>query len=165
MATRTATRPAARPRPAPRRSASYGSRPASGRRGGSVSSRRRRPAARRRRRPGLPIRLGRALVRLVAGLWILLALLAGKAARAIGSGARDIDQTHRRDGAGLAALAAAVVTAAAIWGGGAGPVGSVVIAIVRGALGQAAFVVPIMCVLAAWHLLRHEPEEGMGSRL
>src|SRR4051812_27577235 len=144
MATRTATRPAPRSRPAPRRSASHGSRPASGRRGGSVSSRQRRPAARRRRGPGLPIRLGRALFRLIAGIWILLARLAGTAARAVGSGARDIDATHRRDGVGLAALAAAVVTAAAIWAGGAGPVGSIVIAVVRGSLGAAALVVPFL---------------------
>jgi S-DNA-T family DNA segregation ATPase FtsK/SpoIIIE len=130
-----------------------------------VSSRSRRSPARRRRRPGLPIRLGRALVRLVIGIWLLLARLVGTAARAVGTGARDLDEAHRRDGIGLAAVAAAVITGAALWAHGAGPVGSVVVAIVRGAVGAAALVVPIGCLLAAWHLLRHPAEEGTTSRL
>src|SRR5205085_9141904 len=111
------------------------------------------------------IRLGRALFRLVAGLWLLLARLAGTAARAVGSGAADLDPTHRRDGFGLAAIAAAVVSAAALWAHGAGPVGLVVIAVVRGAVGATALVVPLVCLVGAWHLLRHEPEPGATSRL
>jgi S-DNA-T family DNA segregation ATPase FtsK/SpoIIIE len=130
-----------------------------------VSRRSRRSPARRRRRPGLPIRLGRALVRLVIGIWLLLARLVGTAARAVGTGARDLDEAHRRDGIGLAAVAAAVITGAALWAHGAGPVGGVVVAIVRGAIGAAALVLPIVCLLAAWHLLRHPAEEGTSSRL
>jgi S-DNA-T family DNA segregation ATPase FtsK/SpoIIIE len=129
-----------------------------------VSSRSRRPPA-RRRRPGLPIRLVRALVRLVAGLWLLLARAVGTGARAVGTGARDLDPAHRRDGAGLAALALGVITAAALWGHGAGPLGSVMVAIVRGAAGKGAIVVPLLCVYAAWHLLRHPAEESARSRL
>src|SRR3954471_8724748 len=167
MATRTATRPPSRPRSgsgSAGRSSPSARRPATARRGGSVSSRQRRPAA-RKRRPGLPARLARALVRLVAGIWLLLARLAGTAARAIGSGARDLDPAHRRDGLGLAGIAAAVVTGAALWANGAGPVGSVVVAVVRGAIGSAAVLVPIICLYAAWHLLRHPAEPGTASRL
>src|SRR4051794_11995912 len=168
MATRTATRPASRQRPSSGPSGSARRAPArrqaSARRGGSVSSRSRRPAA-RKRRPGLPIRLGRALVRLVIGIWVLLARLAGTAARAVGSGARELDTTHRRNGAGLAAIAAAVVTAAALWANGAGPVGGVVVAVVRGAIGSAAVLVPLLCLYGAWHLLRHPSEPGTTSRL
>src|SRR5438105_670098 len=152
MATRTAARPSSRPRSGGGR-VSYSRRPASARRGGTVSSRPRRTPARRRRRrrgPGLPIRLGRAMFRLVAGLWLLLARLAGTAARAVGSGAADLAPTHRRDGFGLAAIAAAVVSAAALWAHGAGPVGLVVIAVVRGAVGATALVVPLVCLVGAW---------------
>src|SRR4051812_37790812 len=167
MATRTAARPASRPRSggSSRRTPPTRRQGPATRRGGSVSSRPRRPAQRRKRRPGLPIRLGRALFRLIAGLWLLLARLVGSAARAVGTGARDLDEAHRRDGVGLFAIAAAVVTAAAIWTHGAGPVGGVVVAIVRGSIGSAALVVPLVCLVGAWHLLRHPAEEGTTSRL
>ena len=44
-----------------------------------------------------------------------LAHTVGAAVRAFGSNARDLDPAHRRDGVGLAALAAAIITAAATW--------------------------------------------------
>ena len=44
--------------------------------------------------------------------------------RAVGDGARDLDDAHRRDGAGLATLALAVLVAAAVWFANGGPVGS-----------------------------------------
>src|SRR3954451_2793140 len=73
----------------------------------------------RRTGPGLPVRILRALWR---GLWkvttatvTLLAKGVGAAARVIGHGARDLDPAHRRDGAGLGAIAAGLVIGYGVW--------------------------------------------------
>ena len=50
--------------------------------------------------------------RVVAAVWMMAAHAAGSAARAFGRSARDLDPMHRRDGIGLAFLAAAIVVAA-----------------------------------------------------
>ena len=51
----------------------------------------------------------------VAGLWNGIAHLLGGAVRSVGRAVRDIDPSVRRDGAGLALVAVALVTAAASW--------------------------------------------------
>ena len=53
-------------------------------------------------------------------------MMVGTLARAVGRNAataRELDPAHRRDGAGLAVLAAAVVSAVAVWFGAAGALG------------------------------------------
>jgi S-DNA-T family DNA segregation ATPase FtsK/SpoIIIE len=95
---------------------------------------------------------------------VLLARLLGSTTRAVGHGARDLDPAQRRDGLGLAVVGAAVVGAASLWWNGAGPVGEVTVAVVRGSFGSVAAVVPLLCLFAAWRLLRHAPEEGGASR-
>jgi S-DNA-T family DNA segregation ATPase FtsK/SpoIIIE len=126
----------------------------------SSPARRRRPPARRpaaRRRSGTPptVRLVRALWRLVAGIWLLLAHGAGATVRHFGRGARDLDPAHRRDGLGLAAIAVAAVTAAGLWLGGAGPVGHGIAAVCRFLIGSAALAVPVLAAGTGWQLLRH----------
>ena len=59
----------------------------------------------------------RAVGRALRGLWLGLAALLGGAARRVGSGARDLDDVHRRDGLGLLFVALAVIVAAAVWFG------------------------------------------------
>ncbi|HVV29705.1 MAG TPA: DNA translocase FtsK 4TM domain-containing protein, partial [Mycobacteriales bacterium] len=139
-------------------------------RGASSNSRRStsRPAARRRparRGPGLPARLVRALYRLVRGLYLLVARAAGTSVRAVGHGARDLDPAHRRDGLGFAAIGGALVVAVAVWWGAGGPVGEVVSAVVRGAVGSAAALVPLVALLGAWRLLRHAPDPVRRTQL
>src|SRR5512133_1484778 len=102
-------------------------------RGGRVTTATRRPPARstrsprgrgrpysRARRPGerawgwpLPIRA-------IGGVWMGMAHLTGGAARRVGSGARDLDPAHRRDGLGLLLIGLAIVVAAREWWGLAG---------------------------------------------
>jgi S-DNA-T family DNA segregation ATPase FtsK/SpoIIIE len=118
------------------------------------------------KRPPASARVLRALARAVAGLWTLLAHGLGATARALGSGARDLDPAHRRDGAGLAALAAAIVTAAGVYGRHAsGFLGGPVEAFVRGAAGSAAVLVPPLLVALAWRLLRHPADPAARGRL
>src|SRR6202042_1100742 len=55
------------------------------------------------------------LGRLIAGMWMVAAHAVGFGARGFGRSARDLDEAHRRDGMGLAFLAAAFVVAATTW--------------------------------------------------
>ena len=47
--------------------------------------------------------------------WMVVAHAAGFSARALGKSGRELDPLHRRDGAGLAYLGAAIVIAATTW--------------------------------------------------
>ncbi len=173
MATRT---PAARarPRPTPTRDRGGAGRSGSPRsRSGASRSRSYRRPARRRSLPAVLVTalvhalgaLLRALGRLVAGGWALLAGALGAAARKAGSGARELDPAHRRDGAGLALIAAALVVAAAVWWRAAGPVGAGVAYLIRTFVGAAATVVPLLLVGGAWRLLRRPVEPGSRGRV
>ncbi len=94
----------------------------------------------------------------------LLALGVGGAVRLIGRGARDLDPAHRRDGAALAVVAAALVLGYGLWWDGSSPVGSTVSAGAHDLLGIAAmFLPPLLCVLA-WRLIRHEPDPASRGR-
>src|ERR1700691_1089508 len=128
MATKTSARPRSGTqtrKPAARKSAPARRKPAK-RKPAARRPAARRPTARRRpvrRGPGIPTRIVRALGRAVIGLWMLVAHGVVATARSLGGGARDLDPAHRRDGAGLATLAAALVVALGAWADSAGPVG------------------------------------------
>lgn len=156
--------PSARSAPAARRGGAY---PAAGRAGARRAGS---PGARRAGRPtaGSPLRrLSRAGWLALVGLWSLLAGGAGRISRAVGTTARDLDPAHRRDGAGLTALAAALVVAAGVWFRAGGPLGRVVSAGVSGAVGIAAVLVPLALGWLGVRLLRHPDRfpAGSGGRL
>jgi len=80
--------------------------------------------------------------------------LVGGTARRIGHSARDLDPAHRRDGIGLALIAAAVVVAASEWWNLDGPVGTAVHAVVAGTIGRVGLVLPLVLVALGGRLLR-----------
>src|SRR4051794_21775091 len=95
-------------------------------------------------------------------------MLVGTLARAVGRNAataRELDPAHRRDGAGLAVLAVAVVSAVAVWFSAAGALGRAVTAGYRLLVGNAAVLLPVL--LAAWavHVLRQQPQPERRGRL
>jgi DNA segregation ATPase FtsK/SpoIIIE, S-DNA-T family len=115
------------------------------------------------RRPPLAV-VGRALAR----LWSLFGMMVGTLARAVGRNAataRELDPAHRRDGAGLAVLAVAVVSAVAVWFSAAGALGRAVTAGYRLLVGNAAVLLPVL--LAGWavHVLRQQPQPERRGRL
>jgi S-DNA-T family DNA segregation ATPase FtsK/SpoIIIE len=133
----------------------------------SRPSRARTPAGRQRRHaagPPLPVRIGRALWRAFAALWRGIGRGFGAIARSIGRNAQDMDVAHRRDGLGLSAIAGAVVIAYAVWFSGHGIVARAVTALVEGAIGVVAYVVPPVLLFAAWRLMRRPPEEETRGR-
>ena len=105
------------------------------------------------------------MLRAAHAVWAMLARALGSSARTVGVSARDLDPAHRRDGAALGTLAAALVTAVAVWGHGGGFLGSLVDAVVRGAVGSAAGLVPVLLGLLTWRLLRRPADPASRGRL
>jgi S-DNA-T family DNA segregation ATPase FtsK/SpoIIIE len=106
--------------------------------------------------------------RVLARLWYLLGLMVGTLARAVGRNAataRELDPAHRRDGAGLAVLAAAVVSATAVWFTAAGALGRALNAGYRMLIGNAAVLLPVLLAAGAVHLLRQQPHPERRGRL
>jgi S-DNA-T family DNA segregation ATPase FtsK/SpoIIIE len=100
----------------------------------------------------------------LAGLYMGLAHTVGAVSRTVGRSARDLDPLHRRDGAGLAALCAAIVTAAATWWHVAGPIKPVSTFIVA-FFGSGSWTVPLLLALLAWRFLRHPENNAATARM
>ena len=110
----------------------------------------------------------RGIWRGFAGFWMLLAHGVGGVSRAIGRQAattRDLDQAHRRDGAGLAALGGGILLGVALWWHGAGPVGSWLTDVLRAALGRSALLLPVLLILGSFVLLRSPANPEARGRL
>jgi DNA segregation ATPase FtsK/SpoIIIE, S-DNA-T family len=120
---------------------------------------------RRRSGPSLPARLLRALGRALGAVWMLLAHTIGSVVRHLGGGARDLDPAHRRDGLGLAALAAALVVAVGAWADAGGPVGHGVTSVLRYLVGSAVMLLPPILGVVAWRMLRRPSSEEPPGRV
>jgi DNA segregation ATPase FtsK/SpoIIIE, S-DNA-T family len=107
----------------------------------------------------------RGIGRLARGIWMICAHLVGLTFRAIGERARDLDPAHRRDGAGFAILGTALVVAGGVWWRLPGPIGAAIVAVVRGAVGSAGIVVPLLLVALAWRILRHPDRVSASGRI
>ena len=109
-----------------------------------------------------------ALLRGVVALYHALARMTGGAARAAGRNAataRDIDPTHRRDGAGLGLLAVGLVAAVAVWAHAAGPLGTLATTAMRIVTGNGAVLLPVLFIAGGIHLLRQAPVPENRGRL
>ena len=101
----------------------------------------------------------------LAAAWMVAAHAVGYAARGFGNSARDMDPLHRRDGVGLAYLAAAIVVAATTWFQLNNLLGRVASDVVRGAFGSAAWLLPFLLGLLAWRFLRHPERNAQTGRM
>jgi S-DNA-T family DNA segregation ATPase FtsK/SpoIIIE len=101
----------------------------------------------------------------LAAAWMVAAHAVGYAVRAFGNSARDMDPLHRRDGAGLAYLAAAIVVAATTWWQMSNLLGRVMSDVIRGAFGSAAWLLPFLLGLLAWRFLRHPERNAQTGRM
>jgi S-DNA-T family DNA segregation ATPase FtsK/SpoIIIE len=101
----------------------------------------------------------------IAAVWMVAAHAVGFAARGLGRSAADLDPMHRRDGAGLAFLGAALVVAATTWFHLGNTVGKLMTDVVRGAFGSMAWVLPALFALLAWRYLRHPDRNAETGRV
>jgi S-DNA-T family DNA segregation ATPase FtsK/SpoIIIE len=96
---------------------------------------------------------------------MLLAHGVGAMARSLGGGARDLDPAHRRDGAGLASLAAALIVALGAWADSAGPFGHHLTSILRLLIGSGVMVLPVALAAGAVLLLRRPTPDAPRGRV
>ena len=97
--------------------------------------------------------------------WLAVAAGVGRAARRVGTDARELDPQHRRDGLGLLFIALAIVSAAAVWFGldgwfviGLGTVSAYFV-------GALDLLVPVILLALAWRTLRHPEDHVTNGRL
>lgn len=105
------------------------------------------------------MRITLALGRVLSAAWSGLAALVGALVRGVGRGAQELDPETRRDGLGLALVAAAIVVAAATWFGVDGWFVAWTAQVSRTFLGVLSLAVPVLLLFLAWRLLRH-PDQG-----
>jgi S-DNA-T family DNA segregation ATPase FtsK/SpoIIIE len=101
----------------------------------------------------------------VSGLWMVIAHALGVMARGIGSSARGLDPAHRRDGLGLTAIGAAIVTAATTWWPMGNVAGRLMSAVLRGTFGSVAWAIPVLLALLGWRFLRHPDRNAETGRM
>ncbi|MGV9558072.1 DNA translocase FtsK [Streptomyces sp. NPDC003522] len=105
------------------------------------------------------------LYRLVRAVWLGLAHAVGAVFRGIGSGARNLDPAHRKDGVGLLLLGVALIVAAGTWADLRGPVGDLVEILVTGAFGRLDLLVPILFAVVAVRFIRHPEKPEANGRI
>ncbi len=110
--------------------------------------------------PGPVYRLFLAIWHALSSFWGGVAHALGVAVRRVGRTARELDPEHRRDGAGLALMALAVVVAASVWWRLPGDVGEVTRTVVAGSLGLLGWFVPLVLVGAGAAMMRNPESSG-----
>jgi len=156
MATRTSS-PARSAAPGRKKTTTNAARASSGSsRPGQRKTSSRTPA--RPDRPALPVRI-------LKGIWMGAAHVAGGTARSVGSSAKGLDPAHRRDGAAFLLLALAVVVAVREWFGLSGAAGEIIHAAIAGALGILGIIVPLLLLFFAVRLMRHPDRPEVNGRM
>lgn len=120
---------------------------------------------RRAPRPGPVPRAVAAIARGLGRLWTSIAHILGSLVRGVGHGARDLDPVLRRDGLGLALIAAAVIFIAGTWFGVQGWFVSWTTTIATSLFGALAWLVPFALLALAWRFLRHPDQNATTGRL
>ncbi|MFC6595661.1 DNA translocase FtsK [Kitasatospora paranensis] len=95
------------------------------------------------------------LFRAVRAVWLGVAHSIGAVFRGFGTGAKNLDPAHRKDGVGLLLLALALVTAAGTWFSPQGWLGEVATNVVAGLFGRLDVLVPLLLGAVAFRLMRH----------
>jgi S-DNA-T family DNA segregation ATPase FtsK/SpoIIIE len=118
----------------------------------------------RRQNPSRPVTKGpfelffNGVFALISLLWMGIGRGVGHLFRRPGSGERVLHPDHRRDGLGLALLAAALIVGAAVWHQLPGKVGAALVTVVTGSLGVLDKLVPLVLVGLAIRVMRHPRE-------
>jgi S-DNA-T family DNA segregation ATPase FtsK/SpoIIIE len=101
----------------------------------------------------------------LATVWLTLGHLVGAVVRRVGSGARDLDPAHRRDGLGLALVGLAILVAFSVWWNVTSGLGGLVGAIVTGAMGSLDVLLPLLLLGLAWRILRRPDQSAATGRI
>jgi S-DNA-T family DNA segregation ATPase FtsK/SpoIIIE len=97
--------------------------------------------------------------------WGVIAKVFGAIARAVGHGAKEIDQKQRRDGLGLLLLALSIIVAAQSWFDTQTVITTYSKLVISGAVGALTIFLPVVFVYAAWQTFRNPAKKGDGPRI
>ncbi len=103
--------------------------------------------------------------RLVRALWLGVAHAVGAVLRGIGTGAKNLDPAHRKDGVALLLIALSLMVAAGTWADLQGPVGELVEILVTSAFGRLDLLVPILLAVVAARFVRHPEQPEANGRI
>ena len=153
----------------PTRTRSTSSRTGGARSGSAGSGSRSTPTSRSRapKRSGLSGFLA-GIGRVIAAIWHAIAVVVGGFVRSLGNAAREVEPALRRDGAGLALIAVALVVAAAFWFGLPGTGGEGLRVGISTVFGSLSVVIPAVLLYGSWRVFRHPhdvdaaPRTGLG---
>ncbi|MFJ3497992.1 DNA translocase FtsK [Streptomyces sp. NPDC086091] len=105
------------------------------------------------------------VLRLLRAVWLGLAHAVGAVFRGIGTGAKNLDPAHRKDGVALLLLGVALIVAAGTWADLRGPVGDLVEILVTGSFGRLDLLVPILLAVIAVRFIRHPEKPEANGRI
>ena len=128
-------------------------------------SRVRNPHSSRKSRGGTLVLFFGRLLSLSAMAWGVSAKVFGAIARAVGHGAKEIDQKQRRDGLGLLLLALSIIVAAQSWFDTQTVITRYSKLIISGAVGALTVFLPVVFVYSAWQTFRNPAKKGDGPRI
>jgi S-DNA-T family DNA segregation ATPase FtsK/SpoIIIE len=100
----------------------------------------------------------------LVAVWRGIARVVGGFVRSLGNVAREVDPALRRDGAGLALLAFALVTAAAFWFALPGSGGDWLRIGIATVFGSFSYALPLCALAMAWRTLRNPEANGPAGR-
>ena len=119
----------------------------------------------RKSRGGTFVLLFGRILSLFSLAWGVVAKVFGAVARAIGHGAKEIDQKQRRDGLGLLLLALSIIVAAQSWFDTQTVITKYSKLIISGAVGALTIFLPVVFVYSAWKTFRNPAKKGDGPRI
>jgi S-DNA-T family DNA segregation ATPase FtsK/SpoIIIE len=105
------------------------------------------------------------IYKLVRALWLGVAHAVGAVFRGIGTGAKNLDPAHRKDGIALLLFGIALIVAAGTWADLRGPVGDLVEILVTGSFGRLDLLVPILLAVIAVRFIRHPEKPEANGRI
>ena len=110
-------------------------------------------------------KVGGAVGRGLHGIWRGIAKALGVTIRFIARGAKDLDQSHQRDGAAFALLILAIISGAGAWFHADNVISRALYAFIYGAFGRIGFIAPLVLIYFAIRLFRVPDEKAATGRI
>ncbi len=101
---------------------------------------------------------------MLVALWRAIAFVVGRFVRSLGNAAHDVEPALRRDGAGLAMIAFALVSASAFWFNLPGAGGEWLRIGISTVVGAFSYALPVCALAMAWRTLRDPESNGPAGR-
>ena len=119
----------------------------------------------KRKRSAKKLRIFAPIIRGLTFLWRFIAKILGNSIRFIFRSSRELDPAHRRDGVAFFLFILALIFSAGIWFNLENFLGKATYSFLFGAVGQLAYLVPLIFVYFAYRIFRSPDETGDTGRI